>query len=301
MDVARLRSSWHTVTRHGGQVPLFFYSTLFLLHPQTREMFPASMSGQRDKLVTALGHIVAHVDDLDNAVPFLQQLGRDHRKFSVAPEHYPAVGQALLATLQHVLADEWSRDLASDWTEAYGLVSQVMNEAAQGAAESSPPWWDAEVVAHERRSLDVAVLTVRPRVPLPYVPGQSIAVETQLRPRLWRYYSPANAPRPDGLIELHVRLVDGGPVSSALVQAVQVGEVLRLGAAAGDSLTLDHKQDVVFLAGGRASRRSRRCSVRSRRRTSSAAFICSSVPARRGSSTTRRPSTRSSAPCPGSA
>ncbi|PRX44694.1 NAD(P)H-flavin reductase [Prauserella shujinwangii] len=250
MDIPRLRASWNAVASYGGQVPLFFYSTLFLLHPRTREMFPAAMAGQRDKLFTALGHIVAHVDDLENAVPFLQQLGRDHRKFSVAPEHYPAVGQALLATLQHFLGDGWTRELAADWTEAYGLVSQVMNEAAESAATSSPPWWDAEVVAHERRSLDVAVLTVRTATPMPYVPGQSIAVETQLRPRLWRYYSPANAPRPDGRIELHVRLVDGGPVSSALVQAVQVGEVLRLGAPVGHSLTLDHKQDVVFLAGG---------------------------------------------------
>ena len=250
MDISRLRASWHTVAGYGGQVPLFFYSTLFLLRPAAREMFPASMAAQRDKLFAALGQIVAHVDDLDTAVPYLRQLGQDHRKFSVEPDHYPAVGQALLTTLEHFLRDDWTPQLAADWTAAYTLVADVMLGAAEASAETTPPWWDGEVVRHERRTPDVAVLTVRTGEPLDYLPGQSVAVETALRPRLWRYYTPANPPHHDGTLELHVRLVDGGPVSSALVQAVRPGDVLRLGAPVGSALTLDHKRDVVMLAGG---------------------------------------------------
>jgi NAD(P)H-flavin reductase len=238
------------VTRFGGQVPLFFYSTLFLANPPAREMFPAGMSAQRDKLVGALGQVVAHVDDLAQAVPFLQQLGRDHRKFAVTPEHYPAVGQALLATLAHFLGDEWTSELAADWTAAYGLVSDVMIEAAQESTRTTPPWWHAEVVRHERRTAEIAVLTLRTDRPIDYLPGQSLSVETHLRPKMWRYYSPANTARADGIIELHVRMVDGGAVSSALVQAVRLGDVLRLGAPVGDQLTLDHKQDVVLISGG---------------------------------------------------
>ena len=37
----------------------------------------------------------------------------------------------------------------------------------------------------------------RPDRPLPYLPGQAVSLESELRPRLWRWYSPANAPRPD--------------------------------------------------------------------------------------------------------
>ncbi|GHF39158.1 NAD(P)H-flavin reductase/hemoglobin-like flavoprotein [Amycolatopsis bartoniae] len=250
MDTARLRSSWNTVAGFGGGVPLFFYSTLFLTHPHLREMFPAGMSAQRDKLVRALGRVVASVDDLESAVPFLQQLGRDHRKFSVTPDHYPAVGQALLTTLEHFLADDWTPELAEDWTAAYKLVADVMVAAAREGAHTAPPWWNAEVVRHERRGLDIAVLTLRTDRPLRYRPGQSVAVETALRPRIWRYFSPANAPREDNLLELHVRMVDGGAVSSALVQAVGPGDVLRLGSPVGSRLTLDHAQDVVLISGG---------------------------------------------------
>ncbi|HVW40737.1 MAG TPA: globin domain-containing protein [Amycolatopsis sp.] len=250
MDTARLRDSWNTVASFGSQVPLFFYSTLFLTNPRLREMFPAGMSAQRDKLFAALGRIVSHVDDLDAAVPFLQQLGRDHRKFAVTVDHYPMVGHALIATLKHFLSDKWTSELAADWTAAYTLVAEVMTTAARDGARTAPPWWNAEVIRHERRTVDVAVVTLRTDRPLMYAPGQSVSLETQLRPRIWRYYSPTNVARQDCVLELHVRMVDGGSVSAALVQAVQAGDVLRLGPPVGTRLTLDHKQDVVLIAGG---------------------------------------------------
>ncbi|HEX6873042.1 MAG TPA: globin domain-containing protein, partial [Micromonosporaceae bacterium] len=235
----------------GEQAALHFYSTLFLTHPETRDLFPIGMAGQRDRLLAALGRIVSNVDDTESLVPFLQQLGRDHRKFAVTREHFPAVGEALLATLAHFLGDHWTEDLAQDWADAFAVVAKVMIEAAEGAAHNSPPWWEAEVVAHERRTLDVAVLQVSPNYRLDYRPGQSLSVECHLRPRLWRYFSPANAPRPDGRIELHVRHVPGGQVSTALVQAVRVGDVLRIGPPVGHQLTLAQpERDLLLIAGG---------------------------------------------------
>ena len=65
MDVARLKRSWSLVAAHGDQVPLYFYSTLFLIRPDTRQMFPTNMAGQRDRLFTALGHVVSNVEQLD--------------------------------------------------------------------------------------------------------------------------------------------------------------------------------------------------------------------------------------------
>jgi NAD(P)H-flavin reductase/hemoglobin-like flavoprotein len=252
VDVARLKWSWSLAEQLGDQAALHFYSTLFLISPETREMFPIGMAGQRDKLLGALGRIVSNVDATDELVGFLQQLGRDHRKFGVVAEHFPSVGEALIATLAHFLGDQWTEELARDWIEAFGVVSKVMIEAADEAARISPPWWEAEVVGHERRTLDVAVLQVVPNFQLPYLPGQSVAVECHLRPRLWRFLSPANAPRPDGTLDLHVRHVPGGQVSAAMVQALRVGDVLRLGAAVGHRLTLPagSDRDLLLISGG---------------------------------------------------
>jgi NAD(P)H-flavin reductase len=125
-----------------------------------------------------------------------------------------------------------------------------MIEAADETADQ-PPWWEAEVVAHERRTVDTAVLRLRPKEPLPYRPGASVSLETELRPRLWRYYSPANAERPDGELEIHARARPGGPVSTALVRQVVVGDVLRIGPPV-DSLRFDpdSDRDLLLVAGG---------------------------------------------------
>lgn len=101
LDAVRLKETWAKVAEHGDQVPLYFYSTLFVMFPETRALFPVSMVAQRDRLVGALRYTASHVDELDILVPFLQKLGRDHRKFEIRPEYFPAVGAALLATLAH--------------------------------------------------------------------------------------------------------------------------------------------------------------------------------------------------------
>jgi NAD(P)H-flavin reductase/hemoglobin-like flavoprotein len=253
VDVAALKSSWAQVSGLGDQVAAYFYATLFSLDPQLRGLFATAMGGQRDRLLAALGHIVSNVDDTDRLLPFVEQLGRDHRRFEVRPQDYPTVGQALLHTLAFGLGPDWTEQLAADWTEAYTIVSGVMTQAAATASEQNvPAWWDAEVVAHERRTGDIAVLTVRPERELRYRAGQSVAIESHLRPKVWRYFSPANAPRHDGTMDFHVRAVAGGQLSPALVYQCHPGDVLRLGAPIGTRLTVPpgHGPDLLLLAGG---------------------------------------------------
>jgi NAD(P)H-flavin reductase/hemoglobin-like flavoprotein len=256
MDIAALKTSWADVAAHGDEVPLYFYSHLFVSHPDLREMFPIQMTGQRDKLVAALGHIVSNVDQLDDVVPFIEQLGRDHRRFSVTTDHYAAVGASLLATLHKFLGSAWTADLADSWAEAYGLVAKVMVAAAEKHEDLEPAFWEADVVSVERRSIDVAVVELEPREPYSYAPGQSIAIEVPQRPRLWRYFSPANAPRESGRVELHVQPVDGGQVSPAVVRKLAAGDTVRMGAPVGERLTLpagsdgEPTPDLLMVAGG---------------------------------------------------
>ncbi len=69
-------------------------------------------------------------------------------------------------------------------------------------------------------------------------------------PRAWRPYSIANAPRPGGLIELHVRAVPGGLVSNTLVHHSVTGDCVLLGAAAGSMTLADSDRDLLCVAGG---------------------------------------------------
>ncbi|GAA2145368.1 FAD-binding oxidoreductase [Nocardioides koreensis] len=252
MDTAALQRSWDQVTRHGHDVALHFYSHLFVSHPEVRPMFPLAMSHQRDKFVSVLGRVVSHVDQLENDASYLAHLGRDHRKYAVIMEHYNAVGASLFATLRHFLGDQWDENLAADWAAAYQVIARIMFEAADTAAETSPDWWDADVVSVERRMMDLTLVRVQPRRELPYLPGQSVSMEIPQRPRMWRYFSPANAPRRDGSIDLQVQQIDGGQVSTALVRTLKAGDTVKLGAPVGDRLTRkDHDTtDLLMVAGG---------------------------------------------------
>jgi len=251
LDVARLRESFARVAMHGDEVPLFFYSDLFIKHPEVRDMFPVSMAAQRGRFVDALMKIVSQADRADDLAAFLQGLGRDHRKFGAAAEHYEAVGASLLATLEHFSGPAWTSELAADWKAAYEHIGAIMTAAAAEDERLRPACWRGTVVTCERRAFDVSVLLVRPEPRMDYLPGQSVAIESPARPRLWRYYSMANAPRPDGLLEFHIRLIDGGAVSMALTSSTIADTELRLGPPVG-VLTLSQPlsgRDLLLVAG----------------------------------------------------
>ena len=140
MDVEELKRSWDLVIRRGGdQLASRFYSYLFILYPDTRALFPLSMAAQRDRFVSALGYTVSRVDELDTLAPFLEQLGRDHRKFGVSPEHYPQVGRSLMYTIAETHGDSWTSELADGWSDAFGMVAKVMIDAAASAAGEGVP------------------------------------------------------------------------------------------------------------------------------------------------------------------
>lgn len=227
----------------------YFYALLFIGNPGLRDMFPAAMDAQRDRLLTALLTAAEHIDDTVTLTEYLCHLGRGHRKYGTRPEHYPAVGECLMMALERYATRSWDPETEAAWVRAYTAISQTMIDAAHEDEQRSPAWWDAEIVAHERRTDDVAVLTLRPDQAYPYRAGQYASVETPWWPRVWRTYSFASCPRPDGLLSFHVKGVPAGWVSRALVHRARPGDVVRLGPPSG-SMTVDHGSDAGLLCVG---------------------------------------------------
>ena len=87
-------------------------------------------------------------------------LGRDHRKFHVEPEHYDVVGAALLEALRTFAGEQWSIEYDQAWRDAYDVIASKMLAGAE--ADTNPAYWHAEVLTHERRGRDIAVITCRP-------------------------------------------------------------------------------------------------------------------------------------------
>lgn len=228
----------------------YFYGHLFAIEPQAQAMFPPAMDAQRVHFYDSLSRIVSGGNAAE-LTTYLEGLGRAHRKFGVRKEHFDAVRQALAATWQRYAPEAWTDGAAAVWEELFGQASGLMIGAAERDAADAPAWWLAEIIAHEIRVPDLAVLTLEPSQPVHYLPGQHISVQTPRWPRLWRNYSVANAPRADGTLTIHVRAVPGGLVSASLVHHVAAGDTLLLGAPAG-TMTADtaSRRDILCLAGG---------------------------------------------------
>lgn len=137
MDPQRLKDNFAQVGTHGQDVTAYFYSNLFERDPSLRPMFPASMAKQEKMLLDALAHIVSLVDDAPALVPYAQELGRRHAGYGVTSDHYPQVGASLLATLEYFSGPAWNQELESDWAAAYGLLAQIMAEAAEEASNGA--------------------------------------------------------------------------------------------------------------------------------------------------------------------
>ena len=212
----------------------FFYGNLFVRNPEFRAMFPLAMDGQRRRLFDGLARSVWGAGQYQALTDYLRELARDHRKFGVRDEHYQPFCEALLVSLQSVGGSGWTEQTAAAWRAMLEHMAAVMADAAR-AAEGDPAWWLGEVVRHDRRGPDLAVLTLRAEAdqPLRHLAGQYISVQVTRWPRVWRCYSVANAPRRDGTLDLHVRAVPGGRVSSLLVHQTQPGDTLLLGPARG--------------------------------------------------------------------
>ncbi|HEX7657970.1 MAG TPA: FAD-binding oxidoreductase [Pseudonocardiaceae bacterium] len=248
--VARLvRESWAVVAPHEDEVAQLFCGILFSLNPDLRELFPIHLREVGYHMVHSIVRYLQVMDRQDEAMPLLRQMGRDHRKFGVIAGQYETVGTALLGAIKRYAGTTWTVEVELAWAEAYTIMAQAMLDAA--AKDDGPAWWPAEVIEHERLGWGLARVRVRPDYPLPYRAGQYVSVEVPQRPRLWRHLSPANAPRDDGVIEFHVRAVDNGWVSRAIVRHTEVGQLWRLGPAQGEmSVDRTSRRPVLMVAGG---------------------------------------------------
>jgi NAD(P)H-flavin reductase/hemoglobin-like flavoprotein len=250
-ELGMIDENLRLIDHQSDRVISYFYAALFVDAPHLRALFPAAMDTQRDRLFRALTGAVRDMADPDRFATIMGQLGRDHRKYGVRAEHYDVLGRALVTALRRYSEGYWVPELERAWERGYAAMADAMLRGAQEAAATQPAWWKGEIVAHERRCDDLAVLLVRTDRPYDYEPGQYASIETPYRARSWRTYSMATAPSADGLLEFHVRALPHGWVSGPLVWRAQVGDQLRIGAPMGD-MRVDQQsnRDLLMVAGG---------------------------------------------------
>lgn len=249
-EIHVVTTNFELVRRRADHVVKYFYAHLFAGHPGLRGLFPADMDEQFERLFSALGHVVTHLDD-PTLPAHLEQLGRDHRKFDVTEEHYAAVGDSLVAAMRFGSGRAWTAETEAAWQTVYTVAADAMIRGARAAAQRDEPrWWDATVLHHRLYRDHTAVISALPDRTYPYQAGQYATLRAPGLPAVWRPYSLARAPRGDGILEFHVARVKGGLLSTELCDRLRAGERLRLGPASGSATTPAGQGPVTLLAAG---------------------------------------------------
>lgn len=249
-DTALIRESLERLIAAGGEVAEYFYRRVKAVSAEAAALFPPGLAAQRDQLVGNFARIMQSIESADGLADVLASLGRENRKFGVTDRHYGAFAVAMQQTAREFDPAGWPPDAEAAWQGALKYMCGAMRTAAAAEAAVSPPWWIAEITSHELRAPGVAVLKLAPTEPVPYTAGQYLWVQVTKWPRVWRQFSAATAPRPGGLIELHVRAVPGGLVSNTLVHHSTSGDTVILGAAEGGMALGDSDRDLLCVAGG---------------------------------------------------
>jgi NAD(P)H-flavin reductase len=160
------------------------------------------------------------------------------------------VGAALAEAMRAGMAPGvWRQDFDHAWRWTWQHVHEWLVHGGTLVAYQ-PTVWDAEVISHELRRPDLAVVRLRPFLPLAWRPGQFARVEVDAVPGIWRPYSLAGAPHLDDVAELHIRAKTETGVSGTLVHGTRVGDRVRISRAEGDmGLPPEPGRGVLMIAG----------------------------------------------------
>jgi NAD(P)H-flavin reductase/hemoglobin-like flavoprotein len=250
-EVQRLLSDSLSLAGGPAEVAGRLRAALLQAQPQLLATLPGGPFIQREQqLAAALTWLVHNLEDPPVLAAGCAQLGAALAECGVQPRQLQLVGAALAEAIRAglsggVLRQDFDLAWRTTWQHAHKWISQ-------GAALTGyePTRWTAVVVSHDLRRHDLAIVRLRPYLPMPFRPGQYTRIEVPELPGVWRPYSLAGAPRRDDVVELHVRAKTLEGVSGTLVHRTDVGDKVRLARPEGYmGLPERPERDLLLIAG----------------------------------------------------
>jgi nitric oxide dioxygenase len=134
-QIELVRESFGRVAPIADLAATIFYDRVMVLDPSIRRLFAETdMAEQRKKLMQMLSIVVANLDRLDDVMPAIETLGRNHVGYGVSARDFETGGAALLDTLEIGLKPDFTPETRDAWATAYGLLTSVMIAAGESVA-----------------------------------------------------------------------------------------------------------------------------------------------------------------------
>lgn len=258
---------------HGETLTRHFYQRMFSHNPEVKAFFnPAHQQAGTQQRALA-GAICAYAQHIDNPAALagaVELIAQKHASLGIKAEHYPIVGENLLASIREVLGEAATDDIINAWGEAYGVLADlfIQREGQIYQQQEDTYGWEGFkpflVEKRERCSDNIESFYLCPADGSPlamHQPGQYLTVRIPLADgtTTMRNYSVSNMPgEPWFRISVKRETGDGpglpdGVVSSYLHDKLRTGDSIEVAPPAGE-FTLDLPQEadkpLVFVAGG---------------------------------------------------
>jgi nitric oxide dioxygenase len=269
-----VKSTAPVLNEHGETLTRHFYKRMFSHNPEVAPLFnPAHQAAglQQKALAGAICAYAAHIDNLGVLGGAVEWMAQKHASLQIKPEHYPIVGENLLASIREVLGEGASDEVMNAWAEAYGFLAGILigreKQIYQDHAQKPGGWEGFRIFRIARKEVESDVITSFYLTPedgraLPaFKPGQYITVRVPgpCGHTTMRNYSLSDKPRPDGF-RISVKRERGtkantpdGYVSNLLHDHMDIGTTVELGPPCGAfflDLTKKHERPLVLLAAG---------------------------------------------------
>ncbi|MEC4983054.1 MAG: globin family protein [Oscillatoria sp. PMC 1068.18] len=132
LKIQLLEASFEKIKPQSQEFSQSFYRNLFLEYPELEQLFAnTNLVEQQRKLILSLALIVDNLRSPETLDLALKSLGAYHVKTGTVKEHYPLLGDILLATFADFLGANWTEELAQSWREGYETISNLMLEGAK--------------------------------------------------------------------------------------------------------------------------------------------------------------------------
>lgn len=257
---------------HGVTLTTHFYKRMFEHHPELKNMF--NMGNQKNgkqqqALAMAILAYAEHIANPGVLLPALHHIGHKHVSLEIRPEHYPIVGNHLIAAIKEVLGSSATEDILNAWEAAYYQLAALMIGVEKDMYQkltSEPGGWSGwrpfRVGRKEKESSEITSFYLYPADKgkvIPHLPGQFISLKLflpELALNQARQYSVSSVPSEE-FYRISVKREFGkdpntnGMISNRLHDFVNEGDIIELTAPAGN-FTLDEngKDPLVLISGG---------------------------------------------------
>jgi hemoglobin-like flavoprotein len=140
LDLEALETSFDLIAPHGDELMEIFYARLFAIAPAVKPLFAGTdLHRQKSMLLGTLVLLRKSLRDLDPIVPKLRELGARHVAYGAEPNHYPVVGEVLIASMAEVAGKAWRPEYERAWAAAFDIVAGAMLDGASSSSSSSSP------------------------------------------------------------------------------------------------------------------------------------------------------------------